>query len=489
MLGHDHDLADLLALAGGPAEQSAKRPRSSSVRTTVTGRDLTIEPLSGIRIRPESRKLDQEALQALSSTFDFRPLNEIPRLLRAAVMPATWLTIGVLVDKGPTKSTHGGNQFCVWRLSDLKRSSMATNVSLFLFGEACSAAWKELPGTAFALINAKAVPRKDGAGAGADEGALSIDKLQQLQRIGHASEFAFCKAERRDGKPCTMWINKEECEYCDYHVGAALRQANRTAAAPKRQLKEAPLPSSQGASSSAAVVTWGRSGGVTSEARAPQPSGSSISTQQRHPEPDIVRAVQILRESGFTFQPPDPNSSDPFKNQFKEPKVAVAPRRASAAPAANTTPSASALKSHVAAASNVLGAPGRGVSCRASGNTDMASSGCSFLQAFGSIDQHAKEQVLQAKPVGAASEREASRAELDRHLGTLSKKEQLHEKVRASQHLSDCTQRAARATEPRTICLLSNPACPIVTGPNGISRRGDGLQVPPLRLFCRKGAP
>ena len=169
------DLADLLAL-GAESAPSAKRPRLSTTSTTSTtssAPDLTIEPLSGIRIRPESRKLDREALRALSSTFEFRRLDQIPGMLRGATpLPTAWLTIAVLVDKGPTKPTNGGGgQFCVWKLSDLKRGSSATTVPVFLFGEACSGAWKELPGTAFALLAAKAVPRKDGAAAVAEGSA------------------------------------------------------------------------------------------------------------------------------------------------------------------------------------------------------------------------------------------------------------------------------------------------------------------------------
>jgi hypothetical protein len=481
------DLADLLALADVPAAPSAKRPCLSTTSTMSSMPDLTIEPLSGIRIRPESRKLDREALRALSSTFDFRRLDQIPGMLRGATpLPTAWLTIAVLVDKGPTKPTNGGGgQFCVWKLSDLKRGSSATTVPVFLFGEACSGAWKELPGTAFALLAAKAVPRKDGADAGAEEAALSIDKLQQLQRIGHASEFAFCKAERRDGKPCSMWVNKEECEYCEYHVGAALRQANRAAAAPKRSPKEAGAmpPSSSHGGGSSAGVPLGAIGGVPptlSDSRPSRPSWSAANMQKPHSEADIARAALILRESGFTFQPPDPNSSDPFKHQFKVlPKAAVAPRPASAPASAKPIPSTVAT-SCVRGSADV----GLGVHRGLSGSVDMASRGSSFLQAFGSIDRHAKEKVLQAKPTGAASEREAAREELDRRLGTLSKKDELHEKVRGGRSASLTTALSAPPT--RVQHSSSFLPTPLLTcaGPNGVRDRGDGLQVSPMRLLC-----
>ena len=127
---------------------------------------------------------------------------------------------------------------------------------------------------------------------------------------------------------------------------------------------------------------------------------------------------------------------------------------------------------------------GLGVHSGASGSVDMASRGSSFLQAFGSIDRHAKEKVLQAKPTGAASEREAAREELDRRLGTLSKKDELHEKVRGGRSASLTTALSAPPT--RVHYSLSFLPTPLLTcaGPNGVRDRGDGLQVSPVRLLC-----
>ena len=54
----------------------------------------------------------------------------------------------------------------------------------------------------------------------------------------------------------------------------------------------------------------------------------------------------------------------------------------------------------------------------------------SFLHAFGRVDKGAEEKIMQARPVGAAKESEEARAALERRLGVLSKKDDLHQKVR-----------------------------------------------------------
>lgn len=177
------DLEALLALAEGH-EPPAKRPCIGSGTARKPPHGMEIEQLSGIRIPPHTRKLSHDEMRALSASFEFHRLEAVPRLLRGGSQLSTaWLTIGVLVDKGQAKPTQSGGSFCVWKLSDLKPGGNATTISVFLFADAFSAAWKIVAGTVVALLSAKRVPRKEGQDA-ADDAAVSIEKAQQLQRIG-----------------------------------------------------------------------------------------------------------------------------------------------------------------------------------------------------------------------------------------------------------------------------------------------------------------
>ena len=196
----EDDLATLLALADGDSSaRSAKRPRASSGGSGGTSGavDLTVEPFSGIRIQAETRGasgLSHDGVQALASSFEFRRLADVPPMLRnPSSVTASWLTIGVLVDRGPTKPTQGGGQFCVWKLSDLKACNASTTVSVFLFGEACSASWKyAIPGTVFAVLAAKAVPRKEST-ADTDEAALSIKSFSSFTASARLPSLPFAR--------------------------------------------------------------------------------------------------------------------------------------------------------------------------------------------------------------------------------------------------------------------------------------------------------
>lgn len=42
-----------------------------------------------------------------------------------------------------------------------------------------------------------------------------------------AMDYGLCKGKRKDGKPCTMPVNKAEGGYCEFHVVAAFNRAQR----------------------------------------------------------------------------------------------------------------------------------------------------------------------------------------------------------------------------------------------------------------------
>lgn len=104
---------------------------------------------------------------------------------------------------------------CARTLGDLDGATR----KLFLFGDAFAEHGKEIEGSILVVLAPKISRPEDGAG----EVAFSVDKGAQLFKLGWAADFGFCKAERKDGKPCTMAVNVRVCEYCSYHAGAALK--------------------------------------------------------------------------------------------------------------------------------------------------------------------------------------------------------------------------------------------------------------------------
>ena len=248
-----------------------------------------------------------------------------------------------------------------------------------------------------------------------------------------ASEFAFCKAERKDGRPCTMWVNKDECAYCDFHINAGLRASSRgSAGSDSKQMSARMAQATQGlpAQATQGLPARAMQGVTVQSTRLPRESSQqnhlagtlhSVNPHYRTGSSDIAAA---LAEEGYTFQPPDPNAVQPFKFQFahrppqQQQQLATSDCTPSVHRPASKTASAIAPKPHA---------------CRSHGNPSIGQRvvKSSFAEAFGHIDPNSleAERLRQARATASVSERDSSRAALDRRLTVLAKKDALITKV------------------------------------------------------------
>jgi minichromosome maintenance protein 10 len=111
----------------------------------------------------------------------------------------SWVTVGVLTEKGIQKTSSNGKSYCIWKIGCLDENT----VSLFLFGDAYQRNCHEPAGTVFALFNAAV--RKDAKGNGF---SLSIYSPNQIMKMGTSLDYGVCKGKRPDGMACTLVINK-----------------------------------------------------------------------------------------------------------------------------------------------------------------------------------------------------------------------------------------------------------------------------------------
>lgn len=123
-----------------------------------------------------------------------------------------WCISGVIVSKGPVQTSNAGNQYVIWRLSDLKGD--IKTVSLFLFKTAFKELWKTAQGMIIAVLNPSVFSRKDNNG----ESSLSIDSAQRVMILGRSKDYGVCKSKKKNGEPCTAVVNLGVCEFCIYHV-------------------------------------------------------------------------------------------------------------------------------------------------------------------------------------------------------------------------------------------------------------------------------
>ena len=209
--------------------------------------DITVEPHSGIRVKPGTRKLSRDDVNSIAQQFAVRKIADLPQHFRGATAETAqvdWVTIGVLAKKKVSKTSESGRTFHVWEISDIRPGSAAKSISLFLFGDAAANAYKELEGALLLLINPALMPPKDGGGGGgrgggggggqgggggggaADTGlTFKIDSAQCVKRIGEATQYGMCTFQKPNwNSPCGQWLNTSEGDACGRCAYAKLQE-------------------------------------------------------------------------------------------------------------------------------------------------------------------------------------------------------------------------------------------------------------------------
>lgn len=177
------------------------------------------DPYSGIRIiRPV---VSSTVMEARMSGRKMVKMSMVPSFVQQKKIDIDWVTVGVLVNKTPPKTSKNGKPFSIWRLTDLL--DCENLVCIFLFGDVHEKHWKTSVGSVVGFLNPSVMPNKDNYGA-RKEVCLSIDHPGKVMLMGTSKDFGTCKGKTRDGQPCTNVVNMSTCPYCVYHVKAEYRK-------------------------------------------------------------------------------------------------------------------------------------------------------------------------------------------------------------------------------------------------------------------------
>lgn len=97
-------------------------------------------------------------------------------------------------------------------------------LDLFLFNTGFTRFWKLTEGTVIALLNPNIMPPPPGK---QDTGRFSLvinSDEDTILEIGIARDLGFCKSVKKDGNPCSSWVNKKRTEFCEFHSNEAVKK-------------------------------------------------------------------------------------------------------------------------------------------------------------------------------------------------------------------------------------------------------------------------
>ncbi|XP_052282669.1 protein MCM10 homolog isoform X2 [Dreissena polymorpha] len=183
-------------------------------------RESVTDPFCGIRI--VNPRISMEEFRR---KMDGRHMVKISRLAskpgHTDLQKDNWVTMGVVVHKTEPRQSAAGKTFCIWKLSDLQHCDRT--VTFFLFGNVYKDHWKNDLGVVIGLLNPSVM---DKAEKNQSEVAITINHPQQLLLMGVSKDLGRCRATTKSGQPCSSFINKQQGEYCTYHVQAAYKKSS-----------------------------------------------------------------------------------------------------------------------------------------------------------------------------------------------------------------------------------------------------------------------
>lgn len=182
--------------------------------------DIYTDPVFGIRItRP---LISSTALLDRMQGRNAVTMLRMQRYVENEDLSNDWIIGGVIVRKSTSKKSQKGSQFLIWTLSDLKDD--LKTVSLFLFRKAYNDLWKTSEGTVVAVLNPNVLDKSQNS---SDQACLSVDNSDRVMILGQSKDLGICKSKKKDGQPCTAFVNINQCEHCIYHVKQEYQKFSR----------------------------------------------------------------------------------------------------------------------------------------------------------------------------------------------------------------------------------------------------------------------
>ena len=119
------------------------------------------------------------------------------------------------------------NNYIVWGITDLRGNS----ISLCLFGSAYDSHWKEVVGSVVMIKNmdakiGKSKSERTSGYKSRQSPLFSVDKPDQIDKIGTSADFRICAGFKVDGSRCSIAVHRED-KYCEYHLGQAMQSMKK----------------------------------------------------------------------------------------------------------------------------------------------------------------------------------------------------------------------------------------------------------------------
>ncbi|KAJ0174809.1 hypothetical protein K1T71_009917 [Dendrolimus kikuchii] len=202
------------------SEQRSKYILAAPETKTKGCIDIYTDPIFGIRITKPL--ISSAALLERMQGREAVNMLRVKRYVENQDSSKDWVIAGVIVRKSAAKKSQKGNNFIIWTLSDLKDD--LKTISMFLFRKAYNDLWKTTEGTVVAVLNPNILDKSQNS---ADQACLSVENPDRVMILGQSKDLGVCKSKKKNGEPCSAFVNITQCEHCVYHVKQEYQKFSR----------------------------------------------------------------------------------------------------------------------------------------------------------------------------------------------------------------------------------------------------------------------
>ncbi|GBM87290.1 Protein MCM10 [Araneus ventricosus] len=195
---------------------TSKGKSKSDTNGAAKDSSFIVDSYSGIRV--VNPLVSFSTLQQRMDGRRMIKMSFIHNFIKNGDIEGDWVTMGVIIQKVPPKTSANGKTYSIWKMSDLH--DVEKPVSVFLFKTAHSELWKTAVGTVFGILNPSIMPKRDNR----SELCLAVDQPGKCMMMGKSKDLGFCKSKRNDGTPCNVAVNIFQCEYCTFHIKKEYRK-------------------------------------------------------------------------------------------------------------------------------------------------------------------------------------------------------------------------------------------------------------------------
>lgn len=193
------------------ASTPRKPPVPPAKKPTNVSTNVYCDPIFGYAINKPL--ISSAELVSLMEGRQAVAITKLKTFLSAGKPSEDWVVAGVLTHKSPTKQTAKGDNFAIWKLSDM---TMEMNtISLFMFRNAYKSLWKVAEGSVIGVLNPNLMENRDNKN---EVAPLCVDNPARVMIMGTSRDMGRCKSKKKDGDQCNTIVNVRLCEYCVFHV-------------------------------------------------------------------------------------------------------------------------------------------------------------------------------------------------------------------------------------------------------------------------------